>query len=332
MSAALDPATLFGGLARARGVVLAVSGGPDSTALMHLAAAWRPRELPMWVASVDHGLRAGSRDVAEAVVTQAARLDLSGRVLIWAGTKPCSGLQAQAREARYELLEAFCREVGASHLVLGHTLDDQAETVLMRLAAGSGLRGVAGMRAETDRLGLTLVRPLLDVRKEALAALCTREGWSFVADPANDDGRFARARWRRLLPALAAEGLTPERIGRLAARAARTEAALADAAASVETQAALPSAPGTLGFDAAALLSSPDEIALRVLADALATLCPSVPSRLQRLEDLLSALQDARRNGQVLRRTLQGCTVALDRRGRLVLQREPQRRRGKGQF
>src|SRR5690606_4990568 len=116
-----------------------------------------------------------------------------------------------ARDARYRLLIQCAREEGASHLVTAHTLDDQAETVLIRLARGSGLAGLAGMRAERDREGIRHARPLLASPKAALLDLCREQGWPFVEDPSNLDPRFARARWRRIMPLLAEEGLTAER-------------------------------------------------------------------------------------------------------------------------
>src|SRR5690606_3498551 len=123
------------------------------------------------------------------------------------------------REARYRLLVQCAREAGASHLVTAHTLDDQAETILMRMARGSGLAGLAGMRAETDREGICHVRPLLEWPKASLLTLCREQGWAFVGDPSNEDARFARVRWRRIMPLLAEEGLTAERLARLGERA-----------------------------------------------------------------------------------------------------------------
>jgi tRNA(Ile)-lysidine synthase len=323
----LDPATLFQALATARALVLAVSGGPDSTALMHLVAAWKPT-MPVSVASVDHGLRERSRQDAEAVVARAGDLGLPGRVLTWAGEKPRRGLQAQARTARYALLDGYCREIGASHLVLAHTLDDQAETMLMRMAAGSGLRGLAGMRAMVAQGSVTRVRPLLAVRKGTLVALCQERHWPFLDDPANRDVRFARSRWRRLAPALAAEGLTPERLYRLAERVRRADAALDACAAQASRAVSLTGREAALGFDAAALLAFPDELVLRILGDALAGLS-ALPARLERLESLVDAVRSARSQGSGLRRSLQGCLVTLTDGGELLLAPEPPRRRGR---
>ena len=150
------------------------------------------------------------------------------RILAWTGRQAGDRLQEAAREARYRLLVGHARESGASHLVTAHTLDDQAETVLMRLSRGSGLAGLAGMRPERrPARASAMSRPLLGWPKAAPSSTCAAaQGWPFVDDPSNADERFARVRWRKLMPLLAEEGLTAERLARLAERAARAEEAL----------------------------------------------------------------------------------------------------------
>jgi tRNA(Ile)-lysidine synthase len=208
-----------------RGVLLAVSGGPDSTALMHAAAALREASgASVAVATVDHGLRPGS-DAEAADVGRAARtLGLPHTRLPWAGPKPGTGLQEAARDVRYALLSAHAAAIGAGLVLTGHTRDDQAETVLMRLAAGSGLAGLAGMRAERALApGLVLGRPFLHLPKAILVAWCEARGLAYLRDPSNADPRFARGRLRDAWPVLEREGLTPARLARLAERAARDE-------------------------------------------------------------------------------------------------------------
>ncbi|MFL9826765.1 tRNA lysidine(34) synthetase TilS [Rhodoplanes sp. SY1] len=143
-----EAAALFADLAPLPALILAVSGGPDSTALLWLAARWRATltDGPRLVAvTVDHGLRRQSIAEAEAVGGLAERLGVAHRVLRWTGDKPAAGLQEAARAARYRLLTEVAHEVGAAHVLTAHTRDDQAETVLFRLARGSGLSGLAGM-------------------------------------------------------------------------------------------------------------------------------------------------------------------------------------------
>jgi tRNA(Ile)-lysidine synthase len=141
--------SFFHDLERVPTLVLAVSGGPDSTALMVAAARWRERlkSGPKLVAvTVDHGLRAESAREAAAVGRLARQLGLAHRTLRWTGKKPSTGLQEAARAARYRLLAKAAREAGAAHILTAHTLDDQAETVLIRLTRGSGLTGLGGMQ------------------------------------------------------------------------------------------------------------------------------------------------------------------------------------------
>jgi tRNA(Ile)-lysidine synthase len=324
--------SLFAALEGASRIVAAVSGGPDSIALMHLLARWsaageRP---PILVATVDHGLRPESAVEAAFVAREAAGLGLGHRILAWTGEKPRTGLQEAAREARYRLLVRCAREEGASHLVTAHTLDDQAETVLMRLARGSGPAGLAGMRRDRERDGIRHVRPLLDRSKESLLALCRAQGWPFTVDPSNADERFARVRWRGLMPLLAAEGLTAERLARLSDRMGRADEALAEKAREALERAEPQGGEGGFSFQAHSLAEEPFEIALRLLELALIRAgLPLEHSRLQRLEACTERLRQALSAGQGLRLTVAGAVVHLDCSGRTMIRPEPARRRGR---
>src|SRR3954469_21582783 len=141
---------LFGDLAASPGLLLAVSGGPDSTALLWLAARWYKKltgktKTKLTAATVDHGLRKESVREAAAVGKLAKQLGVPHRILKWTGAKPKSGTQQSARRARYGLLAQAAKAAGAGHILTAHTVDDQAETVLMRMARGSGLGGLSGM-------------------------------------------------------------------------------------------------------------------------------------------------------------------------------------------
>lgn len=303
--------------------LLAVSGGPDSTALMHAAAAARG-PAALHAATVDHGLRPEARDEAEAVARQAGALGIPHTILTWSprGPHPGTGIQAAARAARYRLLAAHATEVGAARLLTAHTRDDQAETVLMRLCAGSGPAGLAGMRPERDLgAGLTLARPFLRLAKASLVAWCDARGIAYLRDPSNQDERFARARLRRMLPLLAAEGLTVERLVRLAERAARDDAALDRLAA--DALARLTRA-GEGVIDGRALAVLPEAIALRVLDRALDQ-AGARPGRLERLERLADALLSALREGRPQRRTFRGFLIAADPQGTIRLAPAPPR-------
>ncbi|MFT3730141.1 MAG: tRNA lysidine(34) synthetase TilS [Hyphomicrobium sp.] len=226
----------FAALARFDHVVLAVSGGPDSLALMVLAAEWRarsPNSKPfLSVATVDHGLRPGSGDEADAVGAEARRRGLSHVTLIWDGPKPASGLPMAAREARYRLLEDHACAAGADRIaiVTAHHRDDQAETFAMRLARGAGIDGLAGMQAERplrDGSPVMLVRPFLAFPKSRLVATLHARGIRYAEDPTNSDHRYERPRVRSLLAALDAAGLTPEAIAVSARRLNNAREALA---------------------------------------------------------------------------------------------------------
>ena len=289
---------LFASLNQASGIVAAVSGGPDSMALMHCLALWhaagsRP---PVFAATIDHGLRPEAAEEAGFVAREAAALGLPHRILAWAGEKPRTGIQEAAREARYRLLADHARAAGASHLVTAHTLDDQAETIMMRLSRGSGLSGLAGMRREVGRHGIVHARPLLGWPKSRLLDLCRGRGWRFVEDPSNANELYARVRWRRLMPLLAAEGLDAERLARFAERAARADEALDLKAREALERAGVSDEGGHLSFEGGILASEPFEIALRVLEQALSRAGLRLDgSRLNRLE---SCTEPQRRRGR----------------------------------
>lgn len=183
-------------------VAIAVSGGSDSTALLHLvaAAAKTMASAPRLVAlTVDHGLRPESQTEAVAVGRQCARLGVEHRILRWTGDKPATGLQAAARLARHSLLAAAATEAGARTVLTGHTRDDQAETVIMRLRRGGG-RGVAGMGSQTlFRNSVWFLRPLLWVRRADLRDYLRSDGIDWSDDPSNENDAFERVRLRHEL-------------------------------------------------------------------------------------------------------------------------------------
>jgi len=343
---AISPAeakTLFDPLAHAPALVLAVSGGPDSTALLMLAARWRRARKggPKLIAvTVDHGLRPQSAGEARAVHRLARRLGVPHRVVRWKGRKPATGLQEAARQARYRLLAAEARAAKAAHVLTAHTLDDQAETVLIRMSRGSGLTGLAAM-APVSPLpaaaegGIMLVRPLLDIPKARLLATLARAGIDFADDASNRDPRFTRARLRAVMPGLAREGLDAPRLALLARRLRRAEAAIETAVG--DAAAALSQAPwsdrGPIVFDAEQFARLPAEVALRLLGRAIAHSGDEGPVQLGKLETLCEALASAgaRPRGETarLRRTLAGAVVTLAD-GRLVIERAPARTTGAG--
>lgn len=328
---------LFFGLENLRGLVLAVSGGPDSTALLLLAARWakdlsaRRKAAPGLLAvTVDHGLRPQAAAEAAAVGRLARRLGVPHRVLRWTGRKPKSGLQEAARQARYRLLAQAAARAGYGHILTAHTLDDQAETVLFRLARGSGLGGLAGMAAAglvpvpDAASAIFLVRPLLHVAKARLIATLEAAGIGYSDDPSNRDPRFARARLRSFMPALAREGLDAHGLARLAARMRRAEVAIEFAVRAA--RAALAPGPwperGPVAFATAQFAHLPAEVALRLLGRAVAHAGNEGPVELGKLESLYDSLRGA---DSRLRRTLAGALITLNG-DRLTIERAPARR------
>jgi tRNA(Ile)-lysidine synthase len=345
---ASDAKALFADWKAAPALVLAVSGGPDSIALMWLMARWR-RSLargPRLVAiTVDHGLRTEAAREAHDVKRLARRLELEHRTMRWTGTKPKTGLPAAARAARYQLLAQAARHVGATHVLTAHTRDDQAETLLMRLLRGSGIAGLAAMARQSEREGFLLARPLLNVPKSRLIATLGKAKIDFADDPTNRDPVFTRPRLRALLPALAAEGGDARALARLASRLARANAAVEILADGAERYLALKGSEAPLGggdaqtFDATAFAALPEEIRLRLLKRAIDRYGHEGSAELGKVEALLAALDRAvaesaaerrQRAGQTMlktvKMTLAGALVSLAR-GRIRIAPAPIRRR-----
>jgi tRNA(Ile)-lysidine synthase len=331
---------LFSSLEDLRGLILAISGGPDSTALLVLVARWakglktRRKRAPQLLAiTIDHGLRPEARREAVAVKELSRRLGVPHRTLRWRGKKPKTGLQEAARLARYRLLAEEGTRSGFAHILTAHTLDDQAETVLFRLARGSGLTGLGGMtHASPLPAGepgtMFLIRPLLRIAKARLYATLSAAKIAYSEDPSNRDPRFTRARLRDLMPALAREGLDGRGLARLAARARRADQAIEFAVHAA--LAALAPGPwpdrGPVSFDTPRFADLPAEVGLRLLGRAIAYTGDELPVELGKLEALYDELQKARSR---LRRTLAGALITLNSE-RISVERAPARRRSAG--
>jgi tRNA(Ile)-lysidine synthase len=179
-------------------VAVAVSGGRDSLALALLAHEWATeRGGQVLCLIVDHGLRTAAADEAAATRDRLSRRGIAAEILQWVGAKPERGVQEAARAARYDLLFDACRRHGILHLLVAHHADDQAETVAMRAARGSGPDGLAGMAALVEHRDARLLRPLLGVRRDRLTATLLERGMTWIDDPSNADPRFERVRVRQ---------------------------------------------------------------------------------------------------------------------------------------
>lgn len=322
---------LFADWKAAPALLLAVSGGPDSIALMWLVARWRralARGPRLIAVTVDHGLRAEGAREARDVKRLAKALDLPHRTLRWTGDKPKTGLPAAARAARYRLLAKAARAGGATHILTAHTRDDQAETLLMRMLRGSGIAGLAAMARESERDGVRLARPLLDVPKSQLVATLNKAKITFADDPTNHDASYTRPRLRALMPALAEEGGDSRNLARLAARLARANAAIEVLADGAERYLALRdhNDAARFGFDAGAFAGLTEEIRLRLLKRAIDRVGHEGPVELGKLEVLLVALDRAIADGRTeLKQTLAGAVIGLAK-GRIYVDPAPPRR------
>lgn len=301
-------------------IALAVSGGADSVALMRLVRRWSDQSgqastladgrAAIVVLTVDHGLRPDSAADARWVEDLARALGLPSVVLTWSGLKPTAGVQEAARAARYGLMRAFVEsEVGAPQraIVTAHHRDDQAETMLMRLARGSGIDGLAAMRTRAQANGLTVLRPLLDVPKARLEATLTAEGATWLEDPSNRSDAFERVRVRKAQSALADIGLTSAPLTISARRLARARDALEWATDDLALRCRLDLHGGAFArFDREPFNAAPDELRVRLLTRLLTSYGEtSKQPNLAQVEALSARLGEADANGS----TLSGCVV-----------------------
>jgi tRNA(Ile)-lysidine synthase len=268
---------------------VAVSGGPDSLALLLLAAAVRPREVE--AATIDHALRPGSRSEAETVAGICDRLGVAHSILTARWDEiPGTAIQERARNQRYRLLGYWAEERRLDAIVTAHHADDQAETLLMRLARGAGVKGLAGMRprAVTPGFHVRLVRPLLGWRHSELEQVCAAAGLTPAADPSNDDERFERVRFRRALES--AGELDPAAVARSAANLADADAAL-EWAATLEWKRAMRERGGIISYQP---VDVPAEILRRIVSRILHKLATEGESELRgrELDRLLATLAD----------------------------------------
>lgn len=249
-------------------LAVAVSGGPDSMALACCAQRWAG-DKPMIALIVDHQLRPESGAEAETTRQRLTQLGLRAEILRWEHPPVTTRLHSVARKARYGLLLAACRRHGATHLLLAHQREDQAETILMRLAKGSGVDGLAGMAAEAVVEGVQLLRPLLALPKARLIATCDAAGLPYILDPSNAAAKYARGRLRRVMPLLADEGLTVERLTDLGDRAREAKEALEHYTDIFLRDALRHDFGGVLRLDLDALRAAPRAIAFRALSRCL---------------------------------------------------------------
>lgn len=302
---------LFAPLADTTRIALAVSGGPDSLALLAAVAVWLKRRHgppEAIVLTVDHRLRPGSDQEAAMVAGVARDHGMASRVLAWEGLHPDSDIEAAGRAARYRLLLDAARAFGASHLLTAHHRDDQAETFLMRLARGSGLFGLAAMRPVIQAGDITIMRPFLGVPRSRLAATTAAAGLVPVEDAMNSDLRFLRTRIRRLMPLLATEGFEAADLAATAGRLAAAADAMDQWADRVIADTVTLDRFAVARLHPARFLAEPTEVRLRVLTRLLLAVGgDAYPPRFERLSTLHDAM--AGHSHGRFKRTLAGAVI-----------------------
>ncbi|WBU56843.1 tRNA lysidine(34) synthetase TilS [Paracoccus sediminicola] len=291
---------------------IALSGGGDSVALLRLASDWAARSgVRLSAATVDHGLRPESAREAGFAGQSAATLGIAHEVLPWRDFTHDGNLMANARAARLRLLGAWARRQGIAAVALGHTRDDVAETLLMRLSRGAGIDGLAAMSARREAEGMLWLRPLLEIGREELRDWLRHQGATWIEDPSNENLSFERARIRR---AMATLGLDPAQLaqsaGHLATARAALDAAMAPLLAGAEAQA------GALRLDRAAFDAAAMELRRRLIVAAVRFVTGAAyPPRRAGVENALKSLENGARV------TLDG--AVLDPGRILLIHREP---------
>jgi tRNA(Ile)-lysidine synthase len=284
---------------------VAVSGGGDSVALLAVLVDYaRARPVHLSVVTVDHGIRAGARDEIALVADLCARWGLPHHVAQWSAPRAAGNFQATAREARYGLIAEWALANDIGQIALGHTADDQAETVLMRLARGAGVDGLSAMAPRRDSRGVTWLRPFLEVGRAALRACLTQAGIGWCEDPSNDNRAYARIRMRDALAGLADVGITAERLGQVASNMTQARSAL-DQQTYLAARAIVTFRHGALGLDKRAFDAQPAEIRRRLLVRSVMWISGSAYApRRATVAGALSAVH----SGQTT--TLDGCQIA----------------------
>jgi len=289
---------------------IALSGGGDSVALMHiLAQCFDPGKVQLFAATVDHGLRDGSADEARTAGVLAKSLGIAHEILIWRDWDGKGNLQDQARRARFALLAQWAEKNGIREVAFGHTADDQAETVLMRLARSAGVTGLAAMPVRRTLYGMGVFRPLLGITRKQLRDYLTRHDISWAEDPSNKDTQYDRIKARRALEVLEPLGLTATSLATVASNLAQASGAL-DWYSFLAARDGVTFKGGDVVLDLPAFRILPEEIGRRLLQRAVIWISGAeFPPRRAALSETLGAIKQSKSA------TLGGCRLLIkDRR------------------
>lgn len=282
---------------------IAVSGGGDSMALLHLTRAWASvRGVTLSAITIDHNLRDSSAEEAAHVAQWCADLGVAHTTRVWRDWDRNGNLQDAARQARYRMINDWRGDI--EHILIGHTLDDQAETLLLRLKRGSGVDGMTGMKHVTHHpSGMTLIRPLLNTTRQDLRDYLVGCDQPWFDDPSNDNAAFDRIAMRQLLPQLASAGISLDRFALMATHMQRAQDALNHTARDVFQN--IGRQQGTdLIFDQAGFFAAHSEIKSRLLSAGLCWISGNAyRPRFEALQRVLSEVQDGKAS------SLHGCLI-----------------------
>jgi tRNA(Ile)-lysidine synthase len=295
---------------------IAVSGGGDSLALLYLLhGVCATAGTYLEAVTVDHGLRPEAAAEADLVARHAAELGIPHETLKWRGWNGQGNLQNAAREARYTRMAEWAARRNLPVVALGHTADDQAETVLMRLARRAGVDGLSAMAPQSTRHGVTWLRPLLSVRREALRDYLRRRALDWVEDPSNDDLQYTRIQTRQALAALEPLGINADALADVARNMAVAREALEEQT-DYAARKILRFDAGAVVLDADAFQAQPEEIRRRLMIRALGWITGKpYPPRRAPLAALIAGLAQGQGG------TIDGCQTLL-RRGQIWVFRE----------
>lgn len=301
---------------QARRIGVAVSGGSDSLALLHLVCNWAlTHGVKVHAATVDHGLRSEAPSEAAYVAQICEGLGVSHTILCWTDWDKSGNLQAEARAARYRLLADWAKSRNLESVLLGHTMDDQAETLLMRLARGAGVDGLSAMAARFTRAGQTFGRPLLDVRRQDLRKFLNARDVAWIDDPSNTDPAYDRVRVRAALATLGEIGLDAPVLSRVSQNLAESRDALRWQVAQIAKD-TVTTDRGDIIVSLSDITAYPDEILRRLMSEALMWVSgASYVPRGRAMTRLVAALRAGR--GE----TLHGCLVRVSH-GKCRISRE----------
>lgn len=303
-------------------IAVAVSGGSDSLALAFLAHQWGKAHKHTIIAlTVDHGLRAASAGEARQVSGWCKKEGIEHHILKWKKNTDRGNLQARARVARYELMTRFCNEHDIHTLLVAHTVDDQAETVLLRIMRGSGVDGISAIASDITVNNVTVMRPLLDVSRTQLQDFLTERKQRWVSDPSNDDTRYARVVVRQFLTQAPDSQLLTRRLAQTATHMARSREYIEHSIAEHMVQVVDMRDEGYCYIDLARFRQLHEEAGLRILSKLLTVISGQYyKPRFENIQRLYSHIQN---NGCDKGVTLWGCNIQLKKHiGKIMIVRE----------